>query len=269
MPDETTTALTIQPDKSIESVEPFQPAFHAVAVNATEMASATTGIKTWLRNKLYSIDQELTQLQEVHDSAVKHKWKASTFKGQLQRERQKRLYYEKLLAASEAGFTIVPNMPCDIFAIRVKKDSPSWEYDVGTSTSGYHSASPRVEDEKENRLPVGDGSYQNPAVKFTETQDKRKELRDGKEVEVYTVEQYCSGFDQIEFPLSIAHPLVMDATAAAMAMKIFDRVGVVPQTRRRGFRGDPIVLGQVTMRVGYDVKVASFLIAWYLDPRTL
>ena len=61
----------------------------------------------------------------------------------------------------------------------------------------------------------------------------------------------------------------MDATAAAMAMKIFDRIGVVPQTRRKGYRGDPIVLGQITRKEGWQTKTASFLIAWYLDPRTL
>jgi hypothetical protein len=83
------------------------------------------------------------------------------------------------------------------------------------------------------------------------------------------VEQTCTGWEDIEFQLAIAHPLVMDATAAAMAMKIFDRIGVVPQTARNGYRGDPIVLGQITRKEGYSTKTASFLIAWYLDPRTL
>jgi hypothetical protein len=71
----------------------------------------------------------------------------------------------------------------------------------------------------------------------------------------------------MEFPLAIAHPLVMDATAAAMALKIFDRIGVV--NNRNQSRGDPIVLGQITRKDGYSTKTASFLIAWYLDPRTL
>ena len=52
-----------------------------------------------------------------------------------------------------------------------------------------------------------------------------------------------------------------------MSMKIFDRIGIVRD--RQQTSGDPIVLGQITRKVGYQLKTASFLIAWYLDPRTL
>jgi hypothetical protein len=217
-----------------------------------------------------SVDAEVALTQESLDYAIKHKWRTVTFKGQLQRLKQKSLYYQKLLAAVHAGFTIVPNMPVDVFAIRVKRDDPKWQYGEGTSGYSYSSASPSVPEETEQCLPVGEGRYESPLVKFTEDRSKEKQIgKDGKEIEVYKVEQYCEGFGQIEFPLSVAHPMVMDATAAAMACKIFDRIGVVPQTQRRGYRGDPIVLGQITIKEGWQTKVASFLIAWYLDPRTL
>lgn len=73
-------------------------------------------------------------------------------------------------------------------------------------------------------------------------------------------------FAELEFPLAIAHPVVMDATSHAMALKIFDRIGIVPQSLRHG---DPIVLGQIIRKQGWQTKTASFLIAWYLDVRTL
>lgn len=60
----------------------------------------------------------------------------------------------------------------------------------------------------------------------------------------------------------------MNVVAAAMAKKIFDRIGIVPRTQQR-LRGDPIVLGQITRKEGYQTKTASFLIAWYVDARTL
>lgn len=245
------------------------PQFHAVAVNGTEMVAAKAGIQAWLERKLQSIEDEIVSLQAVHDSAVKHKWKSSTFKGQLQREKQKQLYYGKLFAACNAGFVIVPNMPVDVFAIRVKRDDPKWQYGEGKSNYSYSYAAPSVPDEVEQRLSVGEGRYESPLVKFAEDRSKQKETKDGKEIEVYHVEQYCEGFGEIEFPLAVAHPLVMDATARAMAMKIFDRIGVVPQTARRGYRGDPIVLGQITLKEGYSTRTASFLIAWYLNPETL
>jgi hypothetical protein len=257
--------LTVQQETDLALV----PQFHAVAVNATEMANAKTGIKKWLEAKVLSIESEIAQLQETLDAAIRHKWKSSGFKSQLQREKQKQLYYQKLLAAVHAGFTIVPNMEVNVFAIRVERESPKWCGDYRTSSYSYSSAAPSVPDEDEQRLPVGEGRYESPQQTFIEQRDKKKQMKDGKEVEVYAVEQTCTGWKDIEFPLAIAHPLVMDATAAAMAMKIFDRIGVVPQTRRKGYRGDPIVLGQITRKEGWQTKTASFLIAWYLDPRTL
>jgi hypothetical protein len=247
----------------------LQPQFHAVAVNGTEMIQASNGIQNWLRMKVQSIDNEIAETQAIYDSAVRNKWKSSTFKTQLQRHGQKRLYYSKLLAASEAGYTVVPNMEVSVFAIRVKRETPKWSGDAGKSQYSYSSAAPSVPVEEEQRLPIGEGRYESPLVAFSEDRHKQKEMKDGKEVEMYAVEQYCDGFQELEFPLAVAHPLVMDATARAMAMKIFDRIGVVPQTHQRGYRGDPIVLGQITRKEGWQTKTASFLIAWYLDPRTL
>ena len=244
------------------------PQFHAVAVNSTEMVAQKAGIQSWLERKVQSIEDDIVSIQATYDAAVKHKWKSSTFKGQLEREKRKHLYYGKLLAACEAGFTVVPNMEVNVFAIRVNR-GPSWTSDYGSSTYGYHDAAPSVPDETEQRLSVGEGRYESPLVKFREDRSQHKEIKDGKEVTTYEVEQYCDGFREIEFPLAVAHPLVMNATARAMAMKIFDRIGMVPQTRRRRYRGDPIVLGQITLKEGYSTRTASFLIAWYLNPETL
>ena len=134
--------IVVQQEPQKETDLAIVPQFHAVAINATEMADAKQGIKTWLEAKVLSIESEVAQLQETLDAAIRHKWKSSTFKGQLQREKQKQLYYQKLLAAVHAGLTIVPNMPCDIFAIRVKREFPKWTGNRGTSPSSHWSASP-------------------------------------------------------------------------------------------------------------------------------
>jgi hypothetical protein len=239
------------------------PQFHAVAVNATEMANAKTGIKKWLEAKVLSIDAEIAQLQETLDAAIRHKWKSSGFKSQLQREKQKHLYYQKLLAAVHAGYTIIPNLDCDVFAIRVNRSSPSAKSAINKAT-GYEPCAPRIDDETEQRLPVGDGRYESP---FQTTDTLRWDEKNEKNEIVHKVKSYAIDFAEIEFPLAIANPLVMDATANAMAMKIFDRIGIARD--RTQVSGDPIVLGQITRKVGYQLKTASFLIAWYLDFRTL
>lgn len=264
MSDEIVVAQEPEPATLVNSLNSDH---HLVAVNGTEMLVARSGIQKWLRAKLDDIQSEIDTAQANYDQAIKHKWKASPFKNQIRKEQSKHLYYSKILAASEAGFTIVPNMDVTVFAVRTTRQLPKWHGNQGTSTYGYSAASPMVPDENEQRLPIGEGEYQSPSQKFREEYRKIPQIKDGKQIEVYHVRQICEGFDQIEFPLAIAQPMVMDATARAMAMKIFDRIGVVPRKYKR--RGDPIVLGQITGKEGWQTKVASFLIAWYLDPRTL
>jgi hypothetical protein len=235
------------------------PQFYAVAVNATEMAAAKGGIVTWLRNKLYSIEAEILHSTELLDRAVKYKLKQSAFKSQLQRQKQAKLYYGKLVAACEAGYTIVPNMPVDVFAIRVKRDGPAVKAALSTTT--YKSDGATLADEQEQRLAIGDGRYESPVQRVT---NERWETNDEKGNTKHNVLTTPVDFAEMEFPLAVAHPVVMDATAKAMALKIFDRIGIVSDRS-----GDPFVLGQITRKVGWQTKTASFLIAWYLDPRTL
>lgn len=254
----TELAVTQPSDLAINS------SFHMMATNPAEMAHAKVGVRTWLTTKLAAIECERAEVQAAHDSAQSHKWKTSTFKSILRRIDGQYLYYGKLAAACDAGYVIVPNMDVNVFAIRTKRTDPKWQGKEGTSTYGYTSASPHVPNEEEQRLPVGEGHYESPIQKFSEYHDKQ--TKDGKEL--YHVQQVCDGFDQIEFPLAVAHPVVMNVVAAAMAKKIFDRIGIVPRTQQR-LRGDPIVLGQITRKEGYTTKTASFLIAWYVDARTL
>lgn len=237
----------------------IQPTFHAVAVNATEMQEASHNIRQWLQVKVSELTVEINEHQANLDSALKHKWKASPFRSMLSRTKQKHLYYEKLLAAVDAGFTIVPNMDVDVFAIRVKSDGPRQKEVVRTEKWAPHVSMP---DEVEQQLRIGEGRYESPSQTV---RTERSEGKNEKNETVHTAIMRVVDFAEMEFPLAIAHSKVMDATSAAMALKIFDRIGIVP----RSGSGDPIVLGQITRKVGYTTKIASFLIAWYLDVRTL
>jgi len=239
------------------------PSFHAVAVNATEMAAQRDHIGSFLRAKVSSLDLELSEMTSAYDVARTRKWASSALKNQVRKITSQKNYYDKLLAAVDLGMTIVPNMPCDIFAIRVKKEIPSRKYQHGQGPTEW-SAAPVVHDEKEKHLPAGDGLYVSPIREFE--QDKEENVVDGKKT-VYVNQVICD-YEAIEFPLAAAHPVVMEATDAAMKSLIFDRIGIVPATGRK-LRGDPIILGQIVRREGYNEKVTSFLIAWHLDVRTL
>jgi hypothetical protein len=168
----------------------------------------------------------------------------------------------KTAITKDAGYTIVPNMDVDVFAIRVKREKPAALAETETSNYGFHK--PRLNEEVEQRLDVGEGRYVSPKHMITTSKSTTKD--EAGKVKEYTMTVTPVAFADLEFPLAVAHSVVMDATGRAMAMKIFDRIGVVPNMVTGG---DPIVLGQITIKQRYTTKRASFLIAWYLDPRTL
>jgi len=237
------------------------PQFHAVAVNATEMKAATEGIKAWLQAKVGALNSIVDETHAALDSATRNGWATKTLRAAYLREKNRHLYYGKLLAAVEAGYTIVPNMDVDVFAIRVKREKPA---EGSLTITSLWNTTPSVDEEKEQRLEIGDGRYESPR-QLVRTSHRMVKNSEGKELHENTV--IPVGFSDLEFPMAVAHSVVMDATAQAMSLKIFDRIGIVPRTKRRG---DPIVLGQIIRRENsWRLKTASFLIAWYLDPRTL
>jgi hypothetical protein len=255
--------LAIVQEQSLETIE--HPSFHAVAVTATEMQSAKDQIASFLHAKTGEISKELDEMQSALAVAIKRKWAATALKNQVRSITKRKVYYDKLVDAVEAGYVIVPNMPCDIFAIRVSTDSPRTKYQQGMSTAGVRSAAPVVRDEQADSLGSGEGGYTSPIREFEQTVRTEK-LEDGKTN--YIVSQTIKDFQDIEFPLAAAHPVVMEAADHAMKKLIFDRIGIVPASPRK-LRGDPIIVGQIVRRQGYDEKVVSFLIGWHLDVRTL
>lgn len=255
-------ASTISPIHETTDVPKRLP-MHAVAVNATEMAESNEQIREYLAAKIRSLNTEREGLSEAGRVAEENGWKSDQLTRSEMRLAKEIVYYGKLLSALDAGYTIVPNMPCDQFAIRVRRKAPS----VGTQTN-YSDYSSRVRasvpDEVCEVLPAGEGRYESP-VQVVEERTRREKLPDGK-IRTTAI-AIPTAFDMIEFPFAAAVPVVMTATHAAMALKLFDRIGIVPQQVRRD--ADPIILGQIILRQNGHERIASFLIAWHLDLRTL
>lgn len=64
----------------------------------------------------------------------------------------------------------------------------------------------------------------------------------------------------------------MNATAEAMALKVFDQIGICQPTRNAGItrKGDPLIIGQILgKREGWSQKCVSFIIAWHLNLKDL
>jgi hypothetical protein len=114
--------------------------------------------------------------------------------------------------------------------------------------------------------PKGIAGGQGVNVSPIPTKYKREETEvdkaTGKEQKTQT--WYADDYQDIAFPMIAVKPKVLEATQRALALKVFDQLGLVGPQRR----GDPIMVGRIVNPV-YRDKVVTFFVAWWLDPDTL
>ncbi len=221
-----------------------------------EIARGQRSLMDWCERKIAAEKSEYEELRIAVESARAKKWKTSTLEGQAVRCKKRVEYYEKMLAAFREGYILVPNFPLTIFAIRTGKTYPKQV----TSFSHWE----RFE-QKAQSLEHGKGVYQNPdPIVFEETVSVAKK-EGGTEVK----KQYSPDeWDAIDFPVMMAKPHIMEAVDHAMALKIFDEVGILPQHR---VKGDPMIGGVLIMGgvPKWAAKRSTFMLAWHVDTRTL
>lgn len=223
-----------------------------VSLTATlphEMVESQNQLIAWCTNKLAVLKSESIELQEAYAHAKRSKWKTSVLYAHWQKSLKREIYYDKMKQALEAGFYIIPNFPVTMFAIRTKKNSP----DGKMSTSYWGS---KTQDAMQ--LPAGEGEYKNPEPIVERETTKWAD-------NTTTSHSVATDWQDIEFPITMAKPFIMEATSRAMALNIFDQFGIMPPTRN----DDPVIIGQIRMKNGYSEKVCSFMIAWFLNTKVL
>jgi hypothetical protein len=236
-------ALVVQQPKS---------SIHLVARDPVEMKAAQADLATWLRQKIDSFDPEITALNASIQEAKTNNWSVSALTRQRNKEVARQEFYAKVLAAVEAGYTIVPEFPVDLFAIRVLRDYPTG----GRTESTWGNPAPNLE--APDILPVGYGEYASPIPKVDRGTFERGEGDKKSLVRYADPDQFAA----VEFPIRAARPEVMSATAAAMALQVFDQIGICPAERK----ADPLIIGQILgKKEGYTQKRVNFLIAWHLN----
>lgn len=218
----------------------------------SEMVAAQQQLITWCESKILSINAEAKELYDAVEHAKRSKWKHSTLANQYNRSIRRLTFYQKMKAALLEGYYIVPNFPIQMFAIRTTKQCPkghSWNY------WGIH-------EQDAQALKINEGEYKNPRPLV----DRISELRHTTTNTVTRKsESYPVGWDDLEFPITMAKPEIMQATSRAMALKVFDQIGVFPPTKN----DDPVILGQIILKEGYRSKTISFMIAWHLNTNVL
>lgn len=229
--------------------------FTVMATSPAEMEGAQRSLILWCARKIQATKEELAEAKEQLEIARQNKWNTSAWSRQALKHERRGEFYRKIKSALEAGYYIVPPFPLDIFAIRTDRVNPE------RKDSEYRDN----HNQKALSLPEGQGRYVDPKPIRQGYIDKRKKA-DGtiRDVTMY----YAREFASVDFPFKLAKPEVLGATAKAMALKIFDRLGVLPAFRA----ADPIVCGQILYpdqpRYG-EPKTVTFFVAWWLDTKTL
>jgi hypothetical protein len=232
---------------------------HLVALDRPQLEAAHAKMIAWAKARIEKVDVDLQVEEGARDAAIEHKFVAAPFDRRIKALVRSRTFYEKILAAVEAGFVIVPNFAMNVFAIRTKAAKPR-----STTSTWNHE---RFQ-QSAQQLPQGEGEYRNPLPVVYQRPETRDDGKGGtKSVMVYNPEEFR---DDVEFPIALARPELMSRTGQAMALKLFDEIGVAVDSGSRvgGGRGDPIVIGRL-LNPRPNAPALSFFIGWYFDPSRL
>lgn len=214
-----------------------------------QMKVAQSNLIEWCSGKINSLKEEIKEWQDSLSHALVMKWATAPMKRQISKTEKRVLFFEKIQSALNAGYVIVPNFPVELFAIRTNKGTP-----LSMFSSSYWDG----KRQEAMELPEGKGEYQNP---FPLVERSREKTSDGRT----NGESFATDWDELEFPITIIKPEIIEATNRAMALQTFDQFGVLPSTRDE----DPIIVGQIVNKRGYRNKIVSFMIAWHFNTKVL
>lgn len=235
-----------------------------IAETPQEMQESNAALIQWCEQKIKSLRVDHIELEASYKAAVEHKWKSSTLKRHAELAKKRVEFYRKLKTALEHGFYIVPTFPVRIFAVRTDKDKPLKL--VSTTNNNWDHSE---KEQKFGPLPEGEGDYKNPFPEIWRT-DTTSELPEEKRTKgVKQFQYYAKDFQDLDFPLNMARPRIMEATSRAMALKLFDDFGVLPNPYRKA---DPMIIARIKDPRGPgwgERRSVSFIIAWALDTATL
>ncbi len=241
-----------------EEVTPEEPFGETtvVASNPQQMQAAQATLIGHFKKKVAKLEEEAKGAEENVKTARARKWKVSPFEAILTKTVQDLQFYQKIVAALEAGFVIIPNFDeLDIFAIRTTRKRPK-----ANRAEGGENWVNVPKEQVSNRPALGDGRYVNADTRNkTWTTEKR-----GNDNSIIRRKvSQAVAFDDIDFPFHMVKPEVLERTAEAMKLLAFDDVGILPNRKIR--RGDPMVVGRIFTKRGASVKAVSFLITWFVN----
>lgn len=250
--------LTVKSQEALEERETT-----VIATTAEQMQTAQLILIDRCNVRLHNCEVELGELQHNLRVAKQNKLRQTGISTAISRTKRRVTFYTKLRAAFEAGYTLIPDMDVEVFAIRTTAAGPVEHYDVNKSSYSGVSV-PSLPDQQSNLAPLGEGRYVSPQALEVHGEPVESTDKDGKLV--YSCDAWAEDFqEEIVFPFALAKPQIVEMTTRAMALKVFDDFGVLPRTRR----SDPMVVGRILLGRGWQQKRMNFLVCWFVETRTL
>lgn len=229
-----------------------------IACNPQQMAASQQPLIDWCLRKIATLRQEHAELSENLDICKRNGWRTVTLSKQVNLTKKRMIFYGKIANAVKAGYIIVPDFPVDVFAVRTDRESPKYAAAYSPDSSQFT--------QKALAIPEGEGRYVSPepfrrniGETYTDPKTGEKKNRDHWVV---------SDFDEVlDFPIKAVKPEVLQATAEAMARKLFDEIGVIEHRPKQ----DPIVVGKILdpRSTAYNRRYVTFFVAWWLNTEDL
>lgn len=222
------------------------------ATQPHEMAVAQRDMVDWSAARVAEAKADLADVHAGLEIAIENAWQTGPLERAVNKAAKMVTFYEKIHLALAAGYYIVPPFPIDIFTIRTDRKNPKKE--IKTRHWDRHPQEARI-------LPAGEGRYvsRDPTVFQTNYPAIGTGPNEGPRTEYFAEE-----FREVGFPFALAKPQVMEATAAAMALKVFDQLGMLPAIAK----ADPIICGQI-LRPDELRRPITFFVAWWLDTKDI
>jgi hypothetical protein len=232
--------------------------FQLVAIDQVQLARAQDELISWAERAQKAVQLEKAAEEEVLERAKEAHWARAPHERRIKQLARRLTFYGKIESALRDGYVVIPNFPLTLFAIRTKAGSPHGSQRDGTW----------ARPQSGQILPEGAGEYKNPVPLLETASETRKASHNPEKTYEQTVSWPSDWQDEIEFPIALAKPVLMQRTATALAKRLFDEIGVASDSVSSGYTGDPIICGRIrNPRAGRPA--ISFFLGWYFDPARL
>jgi hypothetical protein len=228
------------------------------ALSPADVTTAQDQLRRWLAEKRLEVEGEVKELEQCLHVAAEGRMQTDAWRRRLKPVRLHLDFLDKVTMALDQGYLIIPNLPLNVFAVRVSEN---------TEPEGYQERKnwrPSAPEYGPEQLPAGRGVYVSPrpAMKRGSREEPEKT---GGTTTIYTAQVIA--FKPVGFPVVAVRPEILTAAQRAMALRLFDEIGLVQD----GGRHDPIVVGRINdwKRPRDKAKGVTCFIGWFFDTRSL